>query len=319
MRIVAGDIGGTKTLLQLVEIEADGSRRILAEERFETQEHSAFEIVLAKFLQGKGDVASACLAVAGPVVSGRAVLTNVAWDLVDESISSDFQIPKITIVNDFYAVARGVPLLGSADVVEIHRGEYDPEASIAIVGAGTGLGEAFVLPDRGRWRVIASEGGHADFGPNGAVQRELHAFLEELYGRVSYERVVSGIGLSDVYRFFVQRSGAGLPENEIPAEEIARLAAEGDARANASLDLFVDAYGAEAGNAALKVLARGGVYLAGGIAPRHLDRFRSGRFMRAFTRKGRFSDLMLQFPVRLITEHRVGLIGAADIALETAS
>jgi glucokinase len=319
MRLVAGDLGGTKTLLQYVDLTG-GTFSVVEERRFETIAFSSFEEILGDFLASHPDATSCCIAVAGPVIDGRANITNVGWDVSEQVLASRFGLGHVRLVNDFFAVARGVPLLKPQDFVVINEGERDRSAPIAIVGAGTGLGEAFVVPEDGWWRVISSEGGHADFGPVGALQRELHAWLEERYGRVSYERVVSGMGLSDLYTFLVARSGGALPDiaaEDLPAY-IAVRAATGDETAGAALDLFVDVYGAEAGNAALKVLARGGVFLAGGIAPKHQDRFTSGRFMRSFLAKGRFAAMMKTFPVYLITEERVGLIGAADVAREAA-
>lgn len=315
MRILAGDIGGTKTLLQVIEVD-DGVRRVVAEERFETQRYSVFELVLSEFLQERGGVVSSCFAVAGPVRQGRATLTNVAWEIDEKSIAERFAIPRVRVVNDFFAVARGVPILTDDEVVTLNPGVRDMTAPIAIAGAGTGLGEAFLIPWGNSWRVIASEGGHTDFGPIGPLQRELHAFLEEKYGKVSYERVVSGLGISDIYEFLTSR--AGRPLSGVLPEEIALKAAKGEEIANETLQIFVDVYAAEAGNLALKVLARGGVYLAGGIAPKHLERFTSPAFLAAFCNKGRFSEMMRSFPLFLITESRVGLFGATEIARELA-
>jgi glucokinase len=314
MRILAGDVGGTKTLLRML----DEKGSTLREQRFESREFGTFDEVVDAFLANE-KVGSACFAVAGPVRNGEADVTNLTWMMRERDLASRFDIARVRLVNDFYAVARGVPLLGDDDLVMINRGKRDTAKPIAILGAGTGLGEAIVLPDGDDcFRVIASEGGHGDFAPTNDEQIALLKFLSERHEHVSYERVVSGIGLAGIYEFILSLNGNSLPEIEDVPAYVSSQATAGDELAKRAFDIFVDAYAAEAANLALKVLAQGGVYLAGGIAAKNLDHFTDGRFLRSFRHKGRFADLVMEFPVAVITEPRVGLRGAAAIALEQA-
>ncbi|MGA7614114.1 MAG: glucokinase [Thermoanaerobaculia bacterium] len=322
MRIVAGDIGGTKTLLQMVEVGSE-RREVVLERRYESGLYPTFDAMFREFVQlSPGSIESACFAVAGPVLGGRATVTNLPWKMEEAKLSREFAIPSARLVNDFYAVAAGVPLLGSGDVVSLNGGDRDLDWPVGILGAGTGLGEAFVIPEKpSGWRVLPSEGGHADFAPMDELQCDLLEFLFHRYGHVSYERLLSGEGLTNIHNYLRdhvfkgETSPASVAESdeEMPPR-ISRLAEAGDPLALRTFEVFVDIYAAEAANVALKVIARGGVYLAGGIAAKNVARFDVKRFTAAFTRKGRFSDFMLQFPVDLITNPKVGLIGAAALA-----
>jgi glucokinase len=304
MRIVAGDVGGTKTLLRCV--EGDGA--ISAEGRYDSGAYPEFEDLLHEFQQRcPGAVDAACLAVAGPVLDDEATVTNVGWHLRTSSLRASNHIDRIRLVNDFYAVAVGVPLLGPGDLHSLQRGVRVASAPIGILGAGTGLGEAILVPHGGEHVVVPTEGGHQDFAPQDEEQSRLFLALHARYGHVSWERLVSGMGLQNIHQF------AG-GEDLAPAE-IADLAAKGDARATHTVRIFVDLYGAEAGNMALRVLARGGVFLAGGIAAKNVNWFTDGRFMSAFLRKGRFRDLLTEIPVDIIVNEQVGLIGAAALAV----
>lgn len=314
MRIIAGDIGGTKTLLQLIELEG-AAQNVVAERRFASGDYRTFDDLLRDFLGTPGaPVDAACFAVAGPVLENRAEVTNLTWLMETAALQSAFTIPRVALINDFYAVALGVPFLADADMVTLNEGTQNLTAPIAILGAGTGLGEAMLFWTGTRWEVVPSEGGHADFGPQDELQARLFLWLHAKYGHVSWERVASGMGLANIYAFL----GGG----ETSAAHIGELAGSGDALALQAFDIFVDIYAAEAGNMALRVLSRGGVYLAGGIAAKNIGHFADGRFMAAFLRKGRFTDVMAAMPVRLITNERVGLLGAVEmarrIALESA-
>lgn len=314
MRIIAGDIGGTKTLLQLVEIEGTGQRAI-AERRFASGDYATFDDLLHEFLGAPGPaVDAACFAVAGPVIENRAEVTNLKWLMESAALQTAFTIPRIALINDFYAVALGVPFLADDDMIALNAGTPHATAPIAILGAGTGLGEAMLFWTGTRWEVVPSEGGHGDFGPQDELQARLFLWLLEKYGHVSWERVASGMGLANIYAFL----GGG----EATGARVGELAANGDALALQAFAVFVDIYGAEAGNMALRILSRGGVYLAGGIAGKNVQHFTDGRFMNAFLRKGRFRDVMAAMPVRLITNEKVGLLGAVEmarrIALESA-
>ncbi len=307
MRWIGGDIGGTKTLLRCV----DASGALLAEARYDSAAHRAFDDLLDDFLSRlPGGVGAACLAVAGPVFAGRAEVTNLGWVMEEAALASRFEIPCVSLINDFYAVALGVPLLEDGDFLPLHHGPRDRTAPIGILGAGTGLGEAIVAVHDGVFRVIPTEGGHADFAPQDEEQARLFLYLHEKHGHVSWERVLSGMGLVNIFTFL------GGPECSPAA--IAELAAQGDSRASHAFEIFVDLYGAEAGNMALRILARGGIFLAGGIAAKNVSRFTDGRFVEAFLRKGRFRALMDTIPVNLIVNEEVGLIGAMEGARRLA-
>ena len=307
MRIIAGDVGGTKTLLQLVEVTgADSS--IVVESRFESGRYATFDLLLRDFAGAfTQPVDSACFAVAGPVLDERAEVTNLGWVMEARALADAFGIRRVALINDFYAVALGVPLLATKDLVSLNAGRRAQGAPIGILGAGTGLGEAIVTFDGDRWSVIPSEGGHADFGPQDEEQTRLFLELHKRYGHVSWERVCSGMGLVNIFTFLGGDPAA-------TAAHIAELAGGGDPKALHAFEIFVDIYGAEAGNMALRVLARGGVFLAGGIAAKNVKSFTGGRFLSAFLRKGRFAELLSEMPVDLIVNEKVGLIGATEMA-----
>jgi len=311
VRVVAGDIGGTKTLLRIIDFTSNPPA-VVAEQRFESGRFSSFDAMLGVFLEhAPRPINAACFAVAGPVLDERAEVTNLHWTMESAALARAFNIPRVSLINDFYAVALGVPLLGDHDLLSINKGSRVTGAPIGILGAGTGLGEAMVTFSGGAWHVLASEAGHADFGPQDELQSKLFLSLLERYGHVSWERVLSGMGLVNIFTFL-----GGAPNAN--GADIAKLETEGDPIATQAFDTFVDVYGAEAGNVALRVLARGGVFLAGGIAGKHVARFTDGRFMKAFLRKGRFGDLLAEMPVDLITNEKVGLIGAAENARRVA-
>lgn len=313
MRIVAGDIGGTKVLLQLVDASQSG-RTVLAEQRYESNAYATFDELLAAFVQEHvpAPVDAACFAVAGPVFAGRAEVTNLSWSLDALALAKRFSIGRVNLINDFFAVALGVPILAPNDFIVLNAGERVNFAPIVILGAGTGLGEANLVHDGSKWNVVPSEGGHADFAPQDEEQAQLFLALHAEYGHVSWERLLSGMGLLNIHDFL---SGQKRPYDETLPMEIAKSLAAGDRIAAKTFAIFVDIYGAEAGNMALRVLARGGVYLAGGVAAKNIDRFTDGRFMQAFLRKGRFQNILTAIPVNLITNPKVGLLGAAEMAM----
>ncbi len=313
MNIIAGDIGGTKTLLQLVDVSG-GGRAVTVERRYESSAYKSFDALLADFtgLSATAPVDAACFAVAGPVIGRRAEVTNLHWTMDADALAAAFHIARVTLINDFYAVALGVPLLAPADLHSLNAGTRVPFAPIAILGAGTGLGEANLFHDGKRWIVIPGEGGHADFAPQDERQTRLFLGLLAKYGHVSWERVLSGMGLVNIHDFL---TGTDREYDERIPMELAKLADSGDAAATQAFEIFVDIYGAEAGNMAVRTLARGGVFLAGGIAGKNVARFTDGRFLRAFARKGRFQPLLAEIPVDLIMNPRVGLLGAAEAAM----
>ena len=308
MRIIAGDIGGTKTLLRCVDQD-----RVLVEQRFVSGSYKSFDALLTEFFaRCDKPVDAACFAVAGAVLDNRAEVTNLKWVINALELVEVFGIRHISLINDFYAIALGVPLLSAADRLSIHEGQRRAREPIAILGAGTGLGEANVVWSGDQWEVVPGEGGHGDFAPQDELQAKLMLSLVERYGHASWERVCSGMGLVNIFTFL------GGPKDADPAR-IAALADSGDATALKTFEVFVDIYGAEAGNMALRVLARGGVYLAGGIAAKNQRFFTDGRFVKAFLRKGRFTEMLREMPIDVITDEKVGLRGAAEMARRVAS
>ena len=322
MIILAGDIGATKTHLALYRA-GDGGLTRLHHHIYRTQDFPTLEAVLSDFLKDQERVGVACLGDPGPVMGGFAHPTNIAWEIREQSLSIVMHGASTRLVNDLAATAYGMPHLGSSDVVELHKGE-DPHqpANIAVIAAGTGLGEAGLIAGRTGWSAIASEGGHCDFAPRGAEQMALLQFLEREFGHASYERAVSGPGLHNLYRFLLEY----LPEPE-PKWLKSRMAASDasavlsevalagqDRRCVQALELFTDIYGAEAANLALKFLAFGGVYIGGGIAPKILPFLQRGGFMRSFLNKGRLSAILQRMPVRISVNEETALLGAAHLA-----
>ena len=300
MRWIAGDVGGTKTLLRCVD-----EHGVTVEERYDSAAYATFDDLLREFLgRASGDIDAACFAVAGPVYARRAEITNIGWVMEEDALSRAFAIPRVSLINDFYAVALGVPLLHENDLLSLQIGQRDRTAPIGILGAGTGLGQAILTWRDGVHTVIPTEGGHGDFAPQDEEQTRLFLELHGRYGHVSWERLISGMGLVNIFTF--------LGGEEITPAEIAEAADAGEERAVRAFEIFVDIYGAEAGNMALRLLARGGVFLAGGIAAKNIHRFTDGRFLEAFHRKGRFRGLMETIPVDVIVNEEVGLIGALE-------
>lgn len=322
MIILAGDIGATKTHLALYR-PGDGGLTRVHDHIYRTQDFSTLEAVLSDFLKEQEQVTVACLGVPGPVTGGLAHPTNIAWEVREQSLSTVLHGASTRLVNDLAATAYGMPHLGPSDVVELHKGEdLHQAANIAVIAAGTGLGEAGLIAEGTRWSAIASEGGHCDFAPRGAEQMALLQFLEREFGHASYERAVSGPGLHNLYRFLLEY----LPEPE--PEWLKTRMATGDASAVLSevalagqdprcvqaLELFTDIYGAEAANLALKFLAFGGVYIGGGIAPKVLPFLQRGGFMRSFLNKGRLTATLERMPVRISLNEETAMLGAAHLA-----
>jgi len=307
MRTIAGDIGGTKSLLRCIEDD-----HVAFEQRFESASFKTFDALLTEFLSRcSKPVHAACFAVAGPVLENRAEVTNLKWAIDAAALEKAFDIHDVALINDFYAIALGVPLLEKSDCLSLHAGRRRLREPIAILGAGTGLGEAVVIWSGDQWNVVPGEGGHADFAPQDEAQTRLLLSLLHRYDHVSWERVCSGMGLVNIFTFLGGR--------ETDPARIAELAESRDPIAIKTFEMFVDIYGAEAGNMALRVLARGGVYLAGGISAKNTRFFTDGRFVNAFLRKGRFREMLHEMPIDLITDEKVGLRGAAEMARRFAS
>lgn len=326
MRALAADVGGTHVRLALVDLE-DRRPRILDLRETPSRRHDGVIPLLQAYLEElDGEVDRVRLAVAGPVEGDRVDLTNLDWVLDRREISRAVGVPDTLLLNDFAAVARALPLLEEPDWEVLQEGTRTGRTGIdgpaALLGAGTGLGEAFLLPGRGGAppRVVASEGGHVDFAPRSRLEQALLEHLWSGRDHVSYERILSGSGLESIYRFLLIREGGeldgemeeALAEGE-GAARISRRALDGDEDpvADRALDLFVSVYGAQAGNLALVVRADAGVWLSGGIAPKILPRLRGSAFREAFRAKGRFRGYLESLPVRVVTETRAGILGAA--------
>ncbi|HEU5161975.1 MAG TPA: glucokinase, partial [Thermoanaerobaculia bacterium] len=302
-RILAADVGGTKCLLEVLDLEGGRWKPAMAR-RYESDLYPSFESLLREFIGTAGAVDYGCLAVAGPVVEGRAKVTNLSWEIDAPELARAFGIRQLLLVNDFYAVAAGVPHLDAADFELLLDRPRNPAGPIAILGAGTGLGEAIVVPERGGWTVIPSEGGHTDFAPANDAQDGLLKQLRSRFGHVSWERVVSGMGLVNIFTYLrdsdPELAKADFCDGAEASDDLPALIAqkdrEGNPLARATFDLFLDAYGAEAGNLALKCLASGGVFLAGGIGAKNVERMRDARFLASYGAKGRHSDLVMQWP-----------------------
>lgn len=340
--LLAGDIGGTKTILRLVEESPGSSWQTLHESRYLSRDFPDLVPIVQQFLltvkQQLGmslRPEKACFGIAGPVVNDTCVLTNLAWFLDARRLEQELDIAKIHLINDFAAVGYGILGLKDKDLYTLQAATPQADAPIAVIGAGTGLGEGFLLQQAGGYQVFASEGGHADFAPRNELEFQLLQYLRDKYDiqRISVERVVSGQGVVALYQFLRDRQVAqespeigemvrtweretGRTEKSVdPAAVIAQAALEKrDRLCEQTLQMFVDAYGAEAGNLALKLLPYGGLYVAGGIAAKILPLIQDGRFLRAFGQKGRVSPLLEKVSVHVVLNPQVGLIGAAICA-----
>lgn len=309
--ILAGDIGGTKSLLGVFE---DGELR--QQRRLANADFSDFPDVIAAFLADIGMSGSrfdgGCLAVAGPVADDglRARLTNLPWIIDSAALAARFGLPMPGLVNDFAAAALGAVTSAPDQLLTLQPGEPLPAAPRLVVGAGTGLGMALLLPEAGGWRIVPTEGGHVAFAPADATQAALWNFLHDRHGRVTWENVVSGPGLAAVYAFVSGETGAADPG------AIGQAAlADPSSPAGRALELFLAAYGAFAGDMALASLPRGGVYLAGGIAARILPALQQGVFLAAFNAKAEHAALVTRMPVHVALDPELGLRGAAQLVM----
>lgn len=325
MQVIAGDIGGTTTRLALLNHDR-GPRIFLAKQEFQSADHPDLASLITRFAgEHLAQVQAACISVAGPVLNGRAKLTNLPWELDEAALCRDLKLQRVRLINDLQAIAQAVPHLLPEDTIEINAGSSIDNAPRAILAPGTGLGESFLVWDGSRFVTCASEGGHADFAPTNSLQAGLWHFIVERFGRATYERVCSGLGLPHVYDYLRSLN----PTAETAAFAAELLAApdrtplivdaavnrsETNPLAAAAVDAMVDIWGAEAGNLALRVMALGGIYLAGGMPPRLIPQLQQGGFMHAFAAKGRFSELLRSVPVHVINTN-AALLGAAIYGL----
>jgi glucokinase len=319
--LLAADIGGTKAIVAL----ADASKpwpNVAAKRLYACRDFGSLEAILADFLLREAPVAaiaSACFSVAGPVADNRTVLTNRRWPIDAGALATRFRWGAASLINDFAAAGLGISRLASGDLVVLQDGRARERGLRLVIGAGTGLGVGWLTWEGNRYEAHPTEAGHVDFAPADALQDRLLVHLRRRYGRVSFERVVSGPGLAHIFEF-LRDSGEGTPSPALaaalsagrdPAAVVGEFATAGrDPLAVRALEVFVSAYGAFAGDMALATLAHGGVYIAGGIAPKIVAQLQAGGFMAAFVDKGRYRDLLKQISVQVVLNPEVGLYGA---------
>lgn len=319
---LAGDIGGTKTLLQI--FAAGEAREPLLRKSYLSGGYAGLVEIVAEFLRDANvqEVSSACLALAGPVAGRKVTLTNLPWEVDADALAVRFNIAHVSLINDFEAVGLGVAALESADLLPMQQGVEQERGVRIVVGAGTGLGVAWLTWQEGGYAVHPSEGGHMDFAPTDAVQYALLQYLQQRHGHVSYERIASGPGLVAIFEF-LRDSGRATPSVELVsamqtgdgAAAITSFASEqSEAIATQALEMFTQIYGAFVGNVALAALPRGGIYVAGGIAAKIAAQMQSGGFMRAFLDKGRFHGLLSTLPLSIVANPQIGLLGASLVA-----
>ncbi|HEY9879102.1 MAG TPA: glucokinase [Leptolyngbyaceae cyanobacterium] len=348
--LLAGDIGGTKTILRLVRVDS-GAALAGVQTQMETCYEKMYSSaafpdlvpMVKTFLQeaeantGEKQVPDrGCFAIAGPVVDDTSILTNLSWSLSSERLQAELHLDRVRLINDFEAVGYGILGLRPEDLCTLQSGEYLATAPIGVIGAGTGLGQGFLIPLGNSLTVFPTEGGHSDFAPRSELEFQLLKYLLDKHqiSRVSVERVVSGQGIVSIYQFLRDRQYAtesaeianvitawerqtGMQTKTVdPAAAIALAAIEKrDRLSRKTMEIFVEAYGAESGNLALKLLPYGGLYIAGGIAAKNLTLMQDDLFLRAFNQKGRVSHLLEKVPIHIILNSQVGLIGAALCAV----
>ncbi len=322
MKLLGGDVGGTGTRLALFELDGRAFRTV-AEASYDSADHASLAAVLERFLEtcdGRG--AAACLGLPGPIVGRYCEVTNLPWRVDADELQRQFPFDRVWLLNDLEASAWAIEAYGEDDLVELRRGRTDPAGNAALVSAGTGHGQAGLIFDGTRLRPFATEGGHTSFAPRNERQDQLLSYLRERHTHVDWERVVSGPGLHNIYLFLRSQRGVEAPawldtamQGADPSAVISEVGLEHrDPICDEALDMFVEAYGVEAGNLALKFKATGGVYLGGGIAPQILDRLRGPLFEDAFLDKGSMRDLVANIPVRVVIARQAGVLGAARYA-----
>src|SRR5579871_279635 len=320
--ILAGDIGGTNARLAYFEPH-NGHLKLVSERVFPSREHSEFGEIVTRFVDDSGArPEAACFGIAGPVRNGRVETSNLPWVIEQSRLAKQIHLPATLLINDLEANAWGIGALAPSDLVPLNRVSGAAVGNQAVIAPGTGLGEAGLFWDGTRHHVFACEGGHTDYAPQGDLQIELLRFLTARYGHVSYERILSGPGLLNVYEFLRQTEGGKESEQLAfamqtgdPAAAISQSALNGtDSLAEKALDLWIAVYGAETSNLALKVMATGGLFLAGGISPKILPKLKEPLFMEAFLNKGRMNPLIEAIPVHVIMNEKAGLLGAARCA-----
>lgn len=318
--ILAGDIGGTKTNLALFSYQ-NNNLKAEFQKTYSSQEYSGLVPILEEFFAtGKHPISRASFGIAGPLVDGKVNPPNLDWVVDPVSVAKTLELPSIALLNDLEAAAYGIFTLTPDEFLVLNEGIVRRPGNKVLIAAGTGLGETILFDDGKDYYPLASEGGHADFAARNELEIELLRYLIGRFGRVSYERVVSGPGLANIYDFLKEKVGLSVPgpfadkiaaaEDRSPLISQAALAGAPEIAVKA-LDMFVSVYGAEAGNLALKGKAIGGVYVGGGIAPKMLDKLKDGTFMQALNDKGRYRELVSSIPVYVVLNEKAALRGAA--------
>lgn len=322
--ILAGDIGGTKTNLALFDEAANGALSKVEVRTFHSNDYAGLEAVIEEFMRGREvPIRAAAFGVAGPVIDGVCRATQLPWIVSRTSLQEVLSIRDVWVINDLEATAYGVPALKAGQLVTLNEGSRASGGNLAVIAAGTGLGEAALIWDGTRYHAMASEGGHVDFAPRNELEIELLRYMLGVKHRVSYERILSGPGIVNIYNFFKTRGLAEEPEwlrREIESStDAAPVISEAALKSRAeicvkTLDLFVSIYGAQAGNLALTIKATGGVFVGGGIAPKIIEKLTDGTFLAAYKDKGRLSHVVEAAHVSVIMEPQTALFGAGHYA-----
>jgi len=323
--LLAGDIGGTKTVLALFSRE-EGAHTILKKKKYRSKKYDSLDSIVQEFVaEFSAEIEVASFGVAGPVQHNRAHVTNLPWVVDGAALSQGLGGAPVHLLNDLQAIANAVPILEGEDLHTLQVGEAEPQGAIGVIAPGTGLGEAFLVWNGRSHQAHPSEGGHTDFAPRNSLEFGLLQYLRQKYKRVSYERVCSGIGIPNIYAYLRDNTQT-LEIDEVTTQLadaddwtpiiVAAAVAGQSPLCQAALDLFISILGAEAGNLALKLLATGGIYLGGGIPPRILPQIEASDFISSFQQKGRFASLLAKMPVHIILSPQAALYGAARDALE---
>jgi len=317
--VLAGDIGGTKTNLGLF-VMGKKRPRLRYKVSYSSDDYNNLEDIIDKFLAGKKvKPVRACFGVAGPVKNGRCKTTNLPWNISEKNIQKQFKLKKALLINDLSAMAYSVPYLSGSEVARLNLIRSPGKGNISLIAPGTGLGQALLVFYKGIYLPVSSEGGHTDFAPNNDLELGLLQFLAKKYGHVSIERILSGPGLYNIYEYLVSSGMFKAPKwldkkvkDGDPARVINETASDkGQKLCVKVIDVFISILGAVAGNLALTGMTTGGVYLGGGIPPKLLWRLKQGIFMKSFTEKGRFKDVINKIPVKVILNNNAALLGAA--------
>lgn len=324
-RVLAGDIGGTKTALAVYRFEETRTARLEAEQTFPSREHRGLAEIVHEFLGPHGEpLAAAAFGIAGPVLAGQVSATNLPWKLSERQLAEEIGCERVRLLNDLETTAYAALFLGPDELHTLNEG-VPRQTHCAVIAAGTGLGQAVLFWDGARHRPAATEGGHAAFAPRDEREMRLLRFLLERYPRVSWERVLSGRGLFHIFEFLRSEGAPALPvlAKRLASEDPGAVVGEAGVRGACptcedAVDWFVSLYGAQAANLALTTMALGGVYVGGGIVTKLLPKVTSGLFMQAFRDAGRFEALMRETPVRVILNPKASLLGAAEFALDLA-